>query len=294
MLYQKEEELETMTLPNPRSTAAKALTLILSSGTIVLRGLQFGQTLLTFSAQVEVSETRKGEAILATLSTGVSAAKPDIDSMASRKGTKKKKVGSAGGAGGKADKLFCEIGALLYERFKKEAVIDERRKEDFIKNIDNAPALTEDEQKLIAGSMKLVEEVSSKAKRVTGTANESVKKYLHKPEGGGAAWGISVARMDVPAKTLFADSWLINTYARKAESKEKIREVWDNLDGTRGTQYIGSLRLPGIQDRFFSTWLTWEKLVDEAGLQTIIIAISPMVEYRGATCHMINGTDKMV
>ncbi|GMH52599.1 hypothetical protein TrLO_g10367 [Triparma laevis f. longispina] len=71
-------------------------------------------------------------------------------------------------------------------------VIDERRKKDFIENIDNAPALTKGEQDLIAGSMKLFEEVTSKAKRVAGTANESVGKLLYYSEKGGAAVGMSV------------------------------------------------------------------------------------------------------
>ena len=106
--------------------------LILSKGTIVLQGLQFGQTLLTFSAQVEVVEGRNDGAITASKSTGVTGltSKPGTDSTVSNKGTKKKKkkkkVGGGGGAGGKADELFCEIGALLYDRLKKEAVIDER------------------------------------------------------------------------------------------------------------------------------------------------------------------------
>ncbi|GMI10396.1 hypothetical protein TrLO_g9894 [Triparma laevis f. longispina] len=57
----EEEELETMTLPNPHSTAKKRM-LILSKGAIILRGVQFGQTLLTFSAQVEVCEGRNNGA----------------------------------------------------------------------------------------------------------------------------------------------------------------------------------------------------------------------------------------
>ena len=118
-----------------------------------------------------------------------------------------------------ASDLFCNIGALLYERFKKEDVIDERYRkvraetsslaqgfviltidaarssQDFIKNIDNAPTLTEDERKLISGSMKLVDEVSSKAKRIAGTVNESVEKYVYRSEEGGALVGMTVAKV---------------------------------------------------------------------------------------------------
>ncbi|GMI17332.1 hypothetical protein TrLO_g704 [Triparma laevis f. longispina] len=59
----EEEELETMILPNPHSTAPKKLMLILRKGTIVLRGLQFRQTSFTIEAQVEVGEVGDRKAI---------------------------------------------------------------------------------------------------------------------------------------------------------------------------------------------------------------------------------------
>ena len=104
--------------------------------------------------------------------------------------------------GAKADQLFFKIAAEFYERFQKEGVIDERCKrvswrgkfakdflisnnnslQDFIENIDNALALTVDEQRLIGETVKLVEEASSKAKRVAGTANEPIEKFLYHSE----------------------------------------------------------------------------------------------------------------
>ncbi|GMH85915.1 hypothetical protein TL16_g10380 [Triparma laevis f. inornata] len=285
----EEEELKMMTLPNPHSTTAKKLVLILSKGTIVLRRLLFGQTLLTFSAQVEVGESRNDEAFVASQSTGLTGltSKALTDSTASIKGAKKKKkkkkkkaltdsTASIKGAkkkkkkkkkkvGGKADELFFEIGTLLYERFKKEAVLDDRRIEDLIENIDNAPALMGGEQELIAGSMKLVKEISSKAKRIAGTANESVEKFLYHSEEGGAAVGMNVLKVKLSAVSLFAEIWLLDTYALKAKTKDtKIREVWNDLDGTRGLQCTTSVTLPGgFQDRVFESWLTWEMLIDE-------------------------------
>ncbi|GMH83939.1 hypothetical protein TrST_g13115 [Triparma strigata] len=53
-----EKELESKTLPNPHSTASKKLRLLIKEGTIVLRPLQFGQTLFTFKAQVDVVEEK--------------------------------------------------------------------------------------------------------------------------------------------------------------------------------------------------------------------------------------------
>ena len=94
--------------------------------------------------------------------------------------------------------------------------------------------------------MKLVEDIFSKAKRIAGTVSESVEKFLYKPEGGGDVVGMTVAKVDVSAVSLFAHLWLLDTYAKKAGSKDrKIRKVWNNLDGTRGLQFTTSLGLPG-------------------------------------------------
>lgn len=46
---------------------------------------------------------------------------------------------------------------MLYDRFKREEVIDKRMKEDFIANILNAPALTPPEEDLIKKSLDLGE-----------------------------------------------------------------------------------------------------------------------------------------
>ncbi|GMH69742.1 hypothetical protein TrST_g3800 [Triparma strigata] len=49
-----EEELGATSLPNPHSTASKKLRILLKQGTIFLQPLQFGQTLFTFTAQVDI------------------------------------------------------------------------------------------------------------------------------------------------------------------------------------------------------------------------------------------------
>ncbi|GMH90389.1 hypothetical protein TL16_g11752 [Triparma laevis f. inornata] len=105
-----------MTIPTPHSTVSKKLTLILSKGMIVLQKLQFGQTLLTFSAQVEVGkEVYLDVGRSASIRVTGLTSKTGIGSTASGKGFKKKKK-----VGGQADKLFCEIGTLLYERYWDE------------------------------------------------------------------------------------------------------------------------------------------------------------------------------
>ena len=72
-----------------------------------------------------------------------------------------------------------------------------------------------------------------------------------------------------------------------------IRKVWENIDGTRSVEYIGSLSLPGVQDRIFHTWLTWKRLMGKDGRETFIITLSPFVEYRGETCHEVVGAEKL-
>jgi hypothetical protein len=86
----------------------------------------------------------------------------------------------------------------------------------------------------------------------------------------------------------------MDTYARWAEHKKTaIRKVWENIDGTRSVEHIGSLSLPGVQDRIFHSWLTWKRLIGEDGRETFIIALSPFVEYRGETCHEVEGAEKL-
>ncbi|GMH84047.1 hypothetical protein TL16_g09797 [Triparma laevis f. inornata] len=144
--------------------------------------------------------------------------------------------------------------------------------------------------------MKEVVEISSKAKRVVGTVNDSMEKYLYRDEAGGAAaWGMTIVKMDVPVETLFTYIWLLDTYAKKVENEgSEILEVWKNLDGTRSLQYDISIGLPGgFQDRLFKIWTTWEKRVDEDGRRTFIIAFAPMEDYKG-TSHKVAGSGKMV
>ncbi|GMH99179.1 hypothetical protein TrVE_jg10254 [Triparma verrucosa] len=173
------EELEATSLPNPYATANKRLRLLLDEGTIVLRPLPFGQTSFTFTAQVDVREVMK-DAIITSQNVATpetihwSAAK--ITSVAadvnSSKGAAVKKL-RAGGDAAKGKELFSKIAEMFYEQFKKEAVIDARRKADVIENgIPNAPPLTGDEQDMIEKSMKLVEDVTSLGKRIAVTVND--------------------------------------------------------------------------------------------------------------------------
>ena len=58
---------------------------------------------------------------------------------------------------------------------------------------------------MIEESMKLVEDVTSRAKRIAGTVNESVEKLLYRDGEGGAAVGMTVAKMDVAAINFFTE-----------------------------------------------------------------------------------------
>ena len=185
-----EEGLDSRCLPVPPPSSARAFRLLLSDGMILLRPLPLGCTSFTFIAQVDVQEVEyfdPGE-VTGTLARAVASTKAGLTS------TTKAVMGGAAGAssktrtgtkkyprGVKADDALCKVVDMFYERFEKEEVIDARMKADFKENkIPNAPPLTEDEKKLIAESLKLVEEL--KAERVAGTVNDSVEKVRGREE----------------------------------------------------------------------------------------------------------------
>ena len=194
--------------------ATKKFRLLFKEGTIVLQPLPLGQTSFTFTAQVDVGEVMR-DAIGASVSSpgmrttrAISSITADINSskgaIAEKLGAVVKKLG-AGDEGVKAGDLFCKLANKFYERFQKEDVIDARKKEDFVKNgIPNAPPLTNAQQEMITESMNVVEEMRV-AKRVAGTVNDSVEKFIHHLSSGEAAWGKTVAKMDVAANVLFAE-----------------------------------------------------------------------------------------
>ena len=154
--------------------------------------------MFTFTAQVDVGEVEDDVTSTASIIRTTALGMPRGKSSFVRK------LGVGGDEADKANELFCKLGKSFYDRFKMEGVIDERRKADFIKNmIPNAPPLTEAEENLIAKLMGKVEVM--KAKRISGTVNDSVEKFLHRDEKGGAAWGMTVAKMDVAAITLFTE-----------------------------------------------------------------------------------------
>ncbi|GMI04637.1 hypothetical protein TrVE_jg1403 [Triparma verrucosa] len=150
----EEEELYS-SLPNAHSTAAKKLRLLFKEGTIVLQPLPFGQTSFTFMAQVDVGEVMK-DAVVSTIggtgisrspSSGITRSVSGLSSVsvssAASKDPAVKKIGARGGDAAKGHELFYKLATMFYDRFKKEDVIDEKRKADFVKSkILNAPPLT--------------------------------------------------------------------------------------------------------------------------------------------------------
>lgn len=254
-------ELKAPFPTSPHSTATKQLRLLLKEGTIALQSLPLGQTLFTFVALVGVGE--------------VVAASPSPLSNTSA-----------------AKDLFCQLGEMFYERFKKEDVIDDRMKQDFIQNkIPSAPPLTVAEDELLAKANDMISEISSRAQRMA--AHDTVEKFFHRDRATAALWGMSVARMDVAAVSLFADHWLLNTFEHRGENKSSsILEVWADLDGTRGVQYCRSLSLPGFQDRLFEVWMTWKATVNADGKKNYVIAVTPIENYTG-TRYRVTGAKKL-
>ena len=190
--------------------------------------------------------------------------------------------------------LVLRIPSLLYDLFEIEEIIDERMKADFIKNIESPPQQTDAERNQIAKSADLVREITSKARRIAGTVLDPVEKYLHQPPGE-AVWGLSITKMDVPATTLLAELWCLDTYEKLAYHKSTaIRELYKDIDGTRGMEFSLSVRLPsGFQSRLFQSWYTWEGRTEADGRKIYIVSYIPLQEYKG-TRHEITGDQRMV
>ncbi|GMH92398.1 hypothetical protein TL16_g12337 [Triparma laevis f. inornata] len=251
--------------------ANSSLRLILDNGVILLRPLPLGQTSFAFTSEIAL----KGQSAL--FGTANSFSRPTNTNAGLTTMAKNVVTTSEN-----AEDLYSRIANIFYERFKQENVIDQRQKEDFIKNIPTAPPLTDGERAIIKRHMDFYETMRLKAARIGGTVNESVEKFFHRESK--VPWGLSVAICDVPAVSIFADLWLLNTYAKKAFNKgTAVLEVFENLDGTRSLCYVKSFGLPGgFQDRLFETWITWDMWVDEfTGKKTCIIVIHPFDAYAG-------------
>ncbi|GMH92018.1 hypothetical protein TrST_g565 [Triparma strigata] len=142
--------------------------------------------------------------------------------------------------------------------------------------------------------MKLVEDVASRAKRIAGTVNDSVEKFLYRAEGEARVWVLAVAKLDIAPVNFFTELWLLDTYAKKAENKKlAVHKVIKDLDGTRGVQYTRSVSLPGgFKDRLFESWITFEERVEADGRRTYIIAWCPLEKYKG-THHRVDGAEML-
>ncbi|GMH79820.1 hypothetical protein TrLO_g13491 [Triparma laevis f. longispina] len=305
-------------LPTLLWPTSKQYRLILSRSNITLKKIPLLQTEFTFKAEIDLGEViaDSGEAKKTVLSSskGLSALSASGTSIIDNSGMSKTKVVKLGnrqatlkGLGSNsvkfvglglesvnANDLFCKVTSLFYERFKKEEVIDARAEEDFIKNIDNAVGLTEEENTLINESLNKAQELRKVAKRIQGTIGDPVEKFLHRSEQGGAGWGITVVKMDLSAEELFAKLWLCDSYLKKAESSNlALREIWFNLNGTRSLQYSRSVNLPGgFQDRYLELWMTWSVFTDEDGRRTFVLANAPIEDYGGMR-HSVPGTEKL-
>ena len=225
-----------------RSAADRAFWLFLD-GTIILRPLELGQTSFTLIAQVKIREEEQFEeqfeevagspviggartftAISKKVSkrqagfrTSIRTMRSGLTKSRSKTGASIRKIISIKSSlskgsqavkrvlgGFKADDALFKVAEQLYARFEKEKVIDARMKKDFKENkVPNAPPLTEAERALITKSMLIFDQL--KAKRIAGTANDSVEKFVHRADGSVAAWGKTVAKVDVSAIALFTE-----------------------------------------------------------------------------------------
>ncbi|GMI09500.1 hypothetical protein TrVE_jg360 [Triparma verrucosa] len=221
-------------LPDPHPAATKHFRLFLSSGTITLNPLPLQQSSFAFATELILGEMKKSDP--APAPNKVDAATGILKQVSKAKLLKSTVTRHFNDGGVKAEELFRKIASMFYDRFKQEDVIDRRMKVEFIKSISSAPPKSQAEEDLLAKSINQVEELTA-AKRISGTVKESVEKYFLR-SGESAGWGMAIAKMDISAVSLFAELWLIDTYAKRVENKDlTIRAIWPDLDGTRSLQY---------------------------------------------------------
>ncbi|GMH73670.1 hypothetical protein TrST_g7194 [Triparma strigata] len=215
----------------PQSTAAmKTTRLSVEYGTIFLRPLRFGQTDFCYFAEVGIEEgyddNRMSGSSRMSSSKLIRSMTTSLSSSMNQSGNKvmsmissiSSSLSGRSGSGlsltdkrnrNKAGRMFKRLDEVFYRRFEREDVIDKRMTLDFIENLANAPPKTEAEQTQITKSLNLVQE-HSVATRLSGTDNDPVEKFYHRVGEGGSGWLLSVANIDVAAKILFAQLWLID------------------------------------------------------------------------------------
>ena len=192
------------------------------------------------------------------------------------KSAKKAKKTNLRGSVSNAGDAFGLIYAALYNRLEQEDEIDRRMLKDFLDNMGEAKPLTNGERALIRSLTTLSREVEEHGKRVPGTVNDPVEKFIFWPKGSSNAIGKSAAKIDVSAKELFAELWVQNTHKSKQRHLDAHgdlpRAVWGNLDGTRSLQVTTSKKFPkGMTNRYFELWHTWEARTLEDGRKEFLI-----------------------
>ena len=291
--------------------------------TLVLTPAPHGQTRMTAAAEVSVRAksfegahrssmwNRRGSAAITRAgSSGVSPSdafgrqpRQTHRSSSMWKRTGNAAVPRAGSSGVSPSDAFSLLGKLLYCRFEKEEEMDRRRLKHFQDNIDNAPPLTLVESAIVKTMLQTRKEVDLNAKRMAGSINDSVEKFLWWRDGEHSGWGKSKCRIDTSAEELFTNLWVLPTYKNENDHRDHNgnlpRVVWENVDGNRSLQHSVVIKFPtGLKNRCFETTITWEARKLDNGLKEYIIALIPTESYAamggGPTLHHLSGTENFV
>ena len=126
---------------------------------------------------------------------------------------------------------FIAIGKAFREHFKREDVIDNKIRDQFEGAMNDAPKQTIYEKSMIESIMWKAAEMKFEAKRLPGTVNDSVEKFVNWKAKNGIAWGWTIARLDAPAKKTFSRLWCKNTYeianGSRGENGDLPFGVWE-------------------------------------------------------------------
>ncbi|GMI47646.1 hypothetical protein TrCOL_g5426 [Triparma columacea] len=143
-------------------------------------------------------------------------------------------------------------------------------------------ARVKDEETMLDGVRELENELYEKGKRVKGTLQEGVDKYLWRD--GDNVWGAFGVTADKSAEGMLAELSLSETYTyarRHLEDNGNLpRVLRQNVDGTRSLHQHQGVHLPNpAKDRLFESWFSWKEVKLENGRTSYMLAFVPLTEY---------------
>ena len=252
-------------------------------GGLSFTDFEFGQTAVTMVGTLKAEER-------------ATEMKPEVDvrtvkTFKSARSTRSRVEGWNSGRIKKGDvkAAYAAVKGIVEEvrkKFRQPAVIDERRKMQFMEEImPRAPPLTREEEAMLERVGKLEKVLHTKGKRVKGTLKEGIDKFLWRD--GDNVWAAFGVTVDKSAKGVLAEEFLLDTFARSEKHSQKEgnlpRAIRKDVDGTRSVYYHVGKKVPAATNRLFENWFVWKEAKLDNGQTAYMLGFVPLREYYGAS-----------